>query len=99
MGSAVNGSQARMARSGCCDRGGYHGEDGSRTVFHAPERGRLGNRRLMLAGLVGACALLALVVGVSLGACSSLSGVDGGGSQGAASEELKGTTLRIVAAT
>lgn len=44
-------------------------------------------------------ALLALVVGVSLGACSSLSGVDGGGSQGAASEELKGTTLRIVAAT
>lgn len=32
------------------------------TVFHVPQRGRLGNRRLMLLGLVGACALLALVV-------------------------------------
>lgn len=32
------------------------------TVFHVPERGRLDNRRLMLLGLAGACALLALVV-------------------------------------
>ena len=62
MGSVVSTSRVRMVCSGPRGEGGRHGEDGSRTVFHAPERGRLGNRRLMLAGLVGACALLALVV-------------------------------------
>ena len=62
MGSVVSTSQARVACPGPRGEGGCHGEDGSRTVFHTPERGRLGNRRLMLVGLVGACALLALVV-------------------------------------
>ena len=62
MDSVVSTSQARVACPGPRGEGGRHGEDGSRTVFHAPERGRLGNRRLMLVGLVGACALLALVV-------------------------------------
>lgn len=62
MGSVVSAFQARVACPGPRGEGGRHGEDGSRTVFHTPERGRLGNRRLMLVGLVGACALLAIVV-------------------------------------
>ena len=67
MGSVVSTSQARVACPGPRGEGGCHGEDGSRTVFHTPERGRLGNRRLMLVGLVGACALLALIAGALLG--------------------------------